>query len=169
MWTFGHAVREVERTHHRVVIEETATKGAVWEFGAFALFALIAFRNAMGNVRTIGLVLTVFLASIALYAAVRSLFVADKDRRVLVVKRRIGILTYEKVYEAKDIDRIFVRVTIKGNGLAIRFKSGRCKSLTMSLGSGDSLEDAAATLNQFLYMPHRGLPEPPNAGLFSAS
>jgi hypothetical protein len=156
VWTFGHAVREIERTHHQVVIEETATKGAVWEFGAFALLALVVFRSAIGNVRIIGLVLTLFFTSIALYAAVRSSFVADKDRRVLVVKQRIGVLSYEKVYEAKDIDRVFVHSTIDGSGLSLRFKSGRTKGLTMSLGVGDGLEDAAAALNQFLYMPHKG-------------
>jgi len=65
-------------------------------------------------------------------------------------------VTWEKVYDASTIDLIFVRVTNKGNGLAVRFKSGRSKSLTMSLGSGDSVEAAAAALNQFLYVPHRG-------------
>ncbi len=103
-----------------------------------------------------GVVLAFFMASLALYAAVSSSFVADRTRRALIIKRRIGVLTWEKVYEASTIDRIFVRVTSKGNGLAVRFKSGRSKSLTMLLGSGDSVEDAAAALNQFLYMPHRG-------------
>lgn len=118
MWTFGHSVREIERSHHEVVVEETSTKGAVILFGAS--------------------------------------FAADRTRRALIIKRRIGILTREKVYDAGTIDRIFVRVTINGDGLAVRFKSGRSKSLTMSLGSGVSLEDAAAALNQFLYVPHRG-------------
>jgi hypothetical protein len=156
VWTFGHAVREIERTHHQVVLEETATKGAAWMFGAFALLDLIAFRNARGNVLTIGIALAAFLASLALYAAVQSLFVADRGRRILVVKRRIGVLAYEKVYWARDIDRVFVHSTINGSGLSLRFKSGRSKRLTMSLGLGDNLDDAAAALNEFLYTPHHG-------------
>jgi hypothetical protein len=32
MWSFGHSVREIEHSRHRVVIEETATTGAVWFF-----------------------------------------------------------------------------------------------------------------------------------------
>jgi hypothetical protein len=150
VWTFGHSVREIERSQHHVVVEETATKGAVIIFGAFALLEGVVFRNAAGNARAVGLALGLFFAAIALYAAVRSSFVANRSRRVLIVNRRIGALAFEKVYDASTIDRIFVRVTIKGNGLAVRFKSGRSKGLTMSLSSVDPLEDAAATLNQFL-------------------
>ena len=104
----------------------------------------------------VGLVLGFFFAGIALYAATRSSFAASRSRGVLIVKRRIGALAFEKVYDASTIDRIFVRVTMKGKGLAVRFKSGRSKGLTMSLSSEDGLEDAAAALNQFLYVPHRG-------------
>ena len=149
-------MREIDRTHHEVVVEETATKAAVWVFGAFALFGLIAFRGASGSVRALGITLTVFLASLALCGSVRSLFVADRGRRILVVRRRIGKLSYEKVYPAGDIDRVFVHSTINGSGLSLRFKSGRRKGLTMSLGFGDNLEDTAAALNEFLYTPHRG-------------
>ena len=109
----------------------------------------------MGNAFAVGVVLGFFMAGLAVYAAISSSFVADRSRRVLIIKRRIGVLAFEKVYDASTIDRVFVRVTIKGNGLAVRFKSGRSKGLTMSLGSED-LEDAAAALNQFLYVPHRG-------------
>lgn len=138
------------------MVEETTTKGAVIGFGAVALLDLVSFRKARGQGFAIGLALAFFKPGLALYAAISSSFVADRGRRVLIIKRRIGVLTFEKVYEASTIDRIFVRVTIKGNGPAVRFKSGRSKSLTMSLGSGDSLEDAAAALNQFLYIPQRG-------------
>jgi hypothetical protein len=137
-------------------VEETATKGAVIVFGAFALLDLVSFRRAVGNVFALGMVLALFMAGLALYAAISSSFVADRTRRALIIKRRIGILTRERVYDASTIDRIFVRATLKGNGLAVRFKSRRSKSLTMSLGSGDRLEDAAAALNQFLNVPHRG-------------
>ena len=141
VWKFGHAVREIERSQHHVVVEETATKGAVILSGAFALLDPVVFRNATGNAFAVGLAPAFFFATIALYAAVRSSFVANRSRRVLIVNRRIGALAFEKIYDASTIDRIFVRVTIKGNGVAVRFKSGRSKALTMSLGSGDSLAD----------------------------
>ena|ERR1700733_6262151 len=106
LWTFGHAVREIERSRHYVVIEETATKGAVIGFGAFALLDLLSFRNAVGNTFAVGVVLAFFSAGVALYASIRSSFVADRNRRVLVIKRGIGVFTFEKVYEASAIDRI---------------------------------------------------------------
>jgi hypothetical protein len=148
MWTFGHGVREIERSNQWVVVEETATTGAVLLFTAFACLGLIVFRDVVGTV------IALFLFSIGLYAAVGSTFTADRDRRVLVIKRRIMLWTFEKVYEAKAIDRIYVRFTIKGSGLAVRFRSGRSKDLTMSLGSARTLDAAAAALNHFLYKPH---------------
>jgi hypothetical protein len=156
VWTFGHAVREIERSHDYVVVEESATKGAVILFGAFAVLDPFIFRNAVGGAFAVGVVLSIFFAMLTFYAAIASSFVANRSRGVLIVRRRIGALALEKVYGASTIDRIFVRVTIKGNGLAVRFKSGRSKGLTMSLGSGDNLENAAAALNQFLYTLHRG-------------
>ena len=144
MWKLGHAVREIERSHQRLVVEETATTGAAVLFGALALVTLIAFRH------TIGVVFTLFFAAVGLYAVVRSSFVADRTRRVLVIKRRIALWNFERVYEAKTIDRVYVRSTIKGSGLAVRFKSGRSKYLTMSLGSATGLEGIAGALNQFL-------------------
>jgi hypothetical protein len=156
VWTFGHAVREIERSHDYVVVEESATKGAVILFGPFAVLDPFIFRNAVGGAFAVGVVLSIFFAMLTFYAAIASSFVADRSRQVLIIKRRIGALAFEKVYGASTIDRIFVRVTIKGNGLAVRFKSGRSKGLTMSLGSGDNLENAAAALNQFLHTPHRG-------------
>ena len=156
MWTFGHSVREIERSHHEVVVEEAATKGALIEFGAFALLDLVSFRKARGQALAVGVALGFLLAGLALYAAISSSFVADRSRRVLIIRRRLGVLTLKKAYEAKEIDRVYVRSTSKGSGLYVRFKSGRSKGLTTSLGSGDGLEDAAAALNQFLYVPHRG-------------
>jgi hypothetical protein len=91
------------------------------------------------------------------YAATNSLFVGNRSRGVLIVKRRLGPWTFEKVYDAKLIDRMWVRFTIKGSGLAVRFRSGRSKGLTMSLGSEPNhLEQAAAALNHFLYVPRSG-------------
>jgi len=144
VWKPGHVVREIERSHQSVVVEETATTGAAVLFGALALVTLIAFRNAAG------VALTVYFAAFGLCAGIRSSFVADRTRRVLVIKRRIALWNFERVYEAKTIDRIYVRSTIKGSGLAVRFKSGRSKDLTISLGSANRLEAIAGTLNHFL-------------------
>jgi len=156
VWTFGHSVRETERSHHEVVVEETATKGAIILYGAFAILDLVSFRKARGQAFAVGLALGFLMAGLALYAAISSAIVADSSRRVLIIKRRLGVLTLQKAYDAKEIDRVYVRSTSKGSGLYVRFKSGRSKALTMSLGSGDRLEDAAAALNQFLSVPHRG-------------
>jgi hypothetical protein len=147
VWTFGHAVREIERTRYHVVVEETATTGAAVLFLAFAFFELIVFRNAVGAL------LASFTASIGLYASGRSSFIADRQHCVLVIQRRIMLWTFERVYEAPTIDRIYVRFTIKGSGLAVGFKSGRSKDLTLSLGSAANLEAAAAALNHFLRRP----------------
>lgn len=149
MWDFGHAVREVDRSHQQIAIEETATTGAVFIFGGFACLGLIAHDR-------IGLLLGLVLGSIALYAAVRSTFIADRNRRVLLIRRRILFWTLERVYEVSTIDRVYVRYMGKGgSGLAVRFKSGRSKNLTMSLGSASGLEEIAGALNHFLYTPRR--------------
>jgi hypothetical protein len=42
---------------------------------------------------------------------------------------------------------------MKGSGLALRFKSGRTKGLTMSLGWESRLENFSATLNSYLRAP----------------
>jgi hypothetical protein len=146
MWNLGHCVREVDRSHHQVVVEETATTGAVFLIGGVACLELIVTRD-----RT-GLVLALALAAIALFASVRSSFIADRDRRVLLVRRRILLWTFERAYEASGVERVYVRYTAKGSGLAVRFRSGRSKSLTMSLGSTARLEGIAGALNHFLYM-----------------
>ena len=144
-WSRRAGSREVGRTHQQIVVEETPTTAAVFIFGGFACLALIA-RDR------IGVVLALVLGSIALYAAVRSTFVADRNRHVLLIKRRILFWTFERVYEASAIDRIYVRYMGRGgSGLAVRFKSGRSKSLTMSLGSGRGLDGLAGALNHFLY------------------
>jgi hypothetical protein len=53
------------------------------------------------------------MAGLAFYAAISSSFVADRGRRVLIMKRRLGVLTFKKAYEAKEIDRVYVRWHIK--------------------------------------------------------
>lgn len=143
MWRLGHAVREIERSHQHVVVEETATTGAAWLFGAFTCLVLFINRE------TIGVVLAVLFAFYAMYASVTSLFIADRDRRVLVVKRRVALWTFASRYESRSLDRVYVRRTLKGPALAVRFRSGRSRNLTMSLGA-DHLERAAGALNHFL-------------------
>jgi predicted GNAT superfamily acetyltransferase len=133
-----------------VVVDETRTSGAALLFVAFAVLVLITFRDAVSVAPAL------FFASLGVYASVRSSFIADRNRRVLVVKRRIMLWTFERVYEAMAIDRVYVRFTIRGSGLALGFKSGRSKDLTMSLSSASTLDEAAAALNHFLYTPHRG-------------
>jgi len=44
----------------------------------------------------VGVVLAFFMSGLVLYAAISSSFVADRSRRVLIIKRRIGVLTLEK-------------------------------------------------------------------------
>ncbi len=70
-----------------------------------------------------GMAFTVFLAFLALYAAVRSSFVADRSRRVLVIKRCIGVFAFEKAYDANEVDRVCVRSTLNGSGLYVRFQN----------------------------------------------
>jgi hypothetical protein len=149
VWTLGHAVREIERSHQRVVVEETPTIGVAIAFTVLTAFILVVFRSA------IGAFLALWPVSLGLYSSVRSSFTADRNRRILLIERRVFVWTFERVYEAEAIDRVYVRDTIKGSGLALRFKSGRSKDLTMSLGAGGSLNSAAAALNHFLCTPHR--------------
>jgi hypothetical protein len=150
MWTLGHSVREVERSSNQVVVTESATVGAAGIFGAFAVLSFIVYRSRAGAV------LTLFFASVATYAAVNSDFVADRNCGELVVRRRVGPWAIRRAYQARTIDQIYVRRSFhKGSGLAVRFKSGRSKNLTMSLGWTPDLDRIAATLNHFLHTPHR--------------
>jgi UDP-N-acetylmuramyl pentapeptide phosphotransferase/UDP-N-acetylglucosamine-1-phosphate transferase len=47
MWNFGHTVREIERSHNHVVIEETATIGGIWLFGGLALLTLVLWLSRL--------------------------------------------------------------------------------------------------------------------------
>jgi hypothetical protein len=154
--TFGQSVREVERSHQHVVIEETATWGAALGFGVPAVATFVMWREILG------ISIALFLAAIALYAGVTSEFVADRNRRCLIVKRRLAFWSVEKAYEAQSIERIYVRHTGKGSALAVRFRSGKTPNLTMSLGFDyPKLEGAAAALNHFLpCTPRRRLDTP---------
>lgn len=72
------------------------------------------------------------------------------------MKRRIGVfIVRESGFPAKDVDRVLVVNTGKGSALRLQFKSGRKKTLTMSLGNG-GIDDATAILNEFLYTPKPG-------------
>jgi hypothetical protein len=142
-------VREIERSKQQVIVEETATMGAVLVFEGFAVVGLAVSRHF------IGVISSAFLAALGLYAAVSSLFIVDRSRRALIVRRRIGPWTFERVYDASAIDRIWVHDTRKGRGLSVRFKSGRNKGLTMSLGSTGNLDATAGALNYFLHATAR--------------
>jgi hypothetical protein len=64
--------------------------------------------------------------------------------------REIERSTLRTVYDAHTIDRVYVRHTLKGSGLYVRFKSGRNKRLSMSL-EFISLEAFTVALNTSLY------------------
>lgn len=140
----------VAQSNYVVVVEETSTRTAAWGFILFGLLAIPLYRSILGA--AIG----AFFMMFGLYASVASSFVADRGRRLLVVTRRLGRLEFKKQYDATDIEEIFVRYTRKGSGLALRFRSGRTKSLTMSLGAPDNLDRAAGALTAYLFVPKRG-------------
>jgi hypothetical protein len=154
VWTLGHAVREIERSHHQVTIEETATTGAAVIFWTITILSLILIFPNVIHRRDFGalflLPVPLYFSLFGLYAAVRSSFVADRAHGILIVKRQIGPWSFQKMYKSETIDLIYVRHTIKGSGLAVHFKSGKNKDLTMSLDSQADIESAAAALNHFL-------------------
>ena len=156
MWNLAHSVREIERSHHRVVIEETATIGAVWLFGGLALLTLLLWATRPGTSRStlaeeaVGAFAVLFFALFALYASVQSTYTADRLSGQLIINRRILFSTLRTVYDAHTIDRVYVRHTQKGSGLYVRFKSGRNKRLSMSL-EFISLEAFTVALNTTLY------------------
>jgi len=129
---------------------------AVLLFAAFGILGVVSFWRDTGTTFAIGAIITVFVWLIAIYAGVGSQLIADRRQRALIVRRRIGLLTWEKSYQAGDIHRVEVVSTPKGSDLSVRLRSGRKKSLTISLGYGDRLYDDAASLNEFLHVPHRG-------------
>lgn len=159
MWNFGHSVREIERSHNHVVIEETATVGGIWLSGGLASLTLVLWlsRPRSTHLRlseeAVGAFVVVFFASFALWASVRSPYTADRTSGQLVIERRILFRTFRTTYDAHSIDRVYVRDSQKGSGLYIRFKSGRRKRLSTSL-EFVSLKDFAVALNKALYTPH---------------
>jgi multisubunit Na+/H+ antiporter MnhF subunit len=156
MWNFGHSVCEIERSHHRVVIEETATTGAVWFFGGSALLTLLLWMTRPRSSRStlaeeaVGAFAVLFFALLALYASVRSTYTADRPSGQLIIELRIFFSTVRTAYDAHTIDRVYVRHTQKGSGLYVRFKSGHNKRLSMSL-EFISLEAFTVALNTTLY------------------
>jgi hypothetical protein len=164
MWNFGHSVREIEHSHHRVVIEETATTVAVWAFGGMALLVLFlwvtrprSFRSTPAE-EAIGSFAVLYFASLALYASVRSTYTADRPSGQLIIERRILFSNVRTAYDAHTIDRVYVRHTQKGSGLYVLFKSGRKKRLSMSL-EFLSLEAFTVALNTTLYTHHESMSE----------
>jgi UDP-N-acetylmuramyl pentapeptide phosphotransferase/UDP-N-acetylglucosamine-1-phosphate transferase len=156
MWSFGHSVREIERSHHHVVIEETATTGGVWLFAGMALLVVVLWLTRPSSFESslpddvVGACTVIFFASFALWASVQSTYTADRRSGQLVIERRILFRTFRTAYDAHTIDRIYVRNTQKGAGLYILFKSGRNKRLSSSMGF-QSLESFAIALNSALY------------------
>src|ERR1700760_41025 len=131
MWNFGHEVREIEHSHHRVVIEETATSVAVWLFGGLALGTLLLCvtrprpsRSTLAE-EAVGAFAVFFFSLLALYASVRSTYTADRPSSQLIIERRILFSTLRTVYDAHTIDRVYLRHRQRGTGLYVLFKSGR--------------------------------------------
>jgi UDP-N-acetylmuramyl pentapeptide phosphotransferase/UDP-N-acetylglucosamine-1-phosphate transferase len=153
MWSFGHSVREIERSHHHVVIEETATTGGVWIFGGLALVTLsLCLTRPSGSAlagEAVGAFGVLFFALLALCASVRSAYTADNRSGQLIVERRVLFWTIRTAYDAHTIDQVYVRHAGKGSGLYIRFKSGKKKRLSMSLEPIPH-ETFAVTLNTSL-------------------
>jgi hypothetical protein len=159
MWSFGHFVREIERSHTHVVIEETATTGAVWLFGGMTLLVLVfwltrprSFESTVAD-EAVGAFGVMFFAFFVLWASVRSTYTGDRRSGQLLVERRILFRKLRTAYDAHTIDRVYVRDTRKGSGLYVRFKSGRKKRLSTSLES-ISLEAFTVALNSALYTHH---------------
>ena len=156
MWSFGHSVREIEVSRHRVVIEETATTGAVWLFGGMALLVLVLLltrpRSSKSTLaeEAVGAFALIFFAMFALWASVRATYTADRRSGQLIIERRILFRTLRTAYDAHTIDRVYVRDTQKGSGLYVSFKSGRKKRLSVSL-EFISLEAFAIALSTALY------------------
>jgi hypothetical protein len=159
MWSFGHSVREIERSHYRVVIEETATTGVVWLFGGMAFVVLALWLTRPGSSestlaeKAVGAFAVIFFAMFALWASVRATYTADRHSGQLIIERRVLSWTLRTAYDAHTIDRVYVRDTRKGSGLYIRFKSGRKKRLSVSLECVP-LEAFATALNTALYPHH---------------
>ncbi len=156
MCSFGHSVREIERSHNRVVIEETPTTGGVWVFGGLTLLVVVLWltgprlpKSTLAD-ESVGAFAVMFFLFFALWASVRSTFTADRLSGQLVIERRILFRTLRTAYDAHTIDRVYVRDMGKGLGLYVRFKSGRKKRLSMTLEI-IWLEDFATALNDVLY------------------
>jgi hypothetical protein len=103
-----------------------------------------------------GVAVAALFGTFALYSSISSSFIGDRDLRALVVRCRIGFWTLERIYPAESIDVVFVCRYRKGNGLRVRLRSGRCKTLTTFVDWLYDLESVAGALNHFLYTPHRG-------------
>jgi hypothetical protein len=86
---------------------------------------------------------------------VRSNFIADKILRRLVIERRLFFLKWDRSYDSLNIDHAYVIASPKGgSGIGVRFRSGRKKSLTMTLGYQYlACESAVVALNSFLNVP----------------
>ena len=127
MWTFGHSVTEVDRS-----------------------------SRCRRNSDRMGLIVGAYFGAMALCASVTSSYIGDRNRHMLLVTRKIWPWANQRIYAAKDIDRVYVRHGFRGSGLAVRLTSGTSKNLMMSFDSAAGIDELAATLNEFWYVPHRG-------------
>lgn len=114
-------VKEIQRAHDHVVLEERPITAVAWFFAGLAVVALIWLWN------TAAVALSLVPALFGLHASVESLFIANRLERLLIVRRRLALWTFEKRYATQTIHRIYVRDTLKGSALALRFKSGGSK------------------------------------------
>lgn len=140
MWSFGHRVRIVERSHHRVVMEEVPTMTAAWFFGGFALLTISLtltsprVPNSGPGGCLVGIAAFFYFASLAVYSTVRSTCIADRESDHVILERRILFWTVRTAFDAAEIEKIAIQNTRKGDGLYIRFRSGRKKSISLFAG-----------------------------------
>lgn len=133
----------MEQSPHRVIVEETPHHVAVWIFTVFAVLTLISLRDLQG------IVLSPCFASLALYASTRSRFTFNRSAQVLTIWRSVAFWKFEKHYPIPELQEVYIRPGVKGNTLAVRFKSGRSRDLTTSFHR-QHLEETAKTLNRFI-------------------
>ena len=149
-YNFGPEIREVERTHDRLVLEQLGANAFAIFIIALGILGVVLRPDkfALGWGSACGL--------LAAYFSTRSIYTADRLKRELVIDRRNLLRSRHKVYDAHLIDRITVWDTQKGSGLVIHFCSGRKRSLTRSLTfSREATEQAAFALNSFLHIHGR--------------
>jgi hypothetical protein len=85
-----------------------------------------------------------------LYGSVESTFFLSRTSGILLIKRKLGWLTFEQAYSLNEVSHVFERKTLKGNGLRMQLLSGKKKSLTF-FTEYSSLDAQAVALNHFIH------------------